>query len=77
MRDHLKRLGKFALTFIMWVFILSIRVDGRTIFSHANDVLVQNSIVAAIDSELAGLWYRITETAKVTYAKITNQQDQG
>jgi hypothetical protein len=75
MREHLKKLGKLSLTAILWVFILSIRVDGRTLFSHANEVLVQNSIVRAIDGELANLWYRITETAKVTFDKVTKRED--
>jgi len=75
MREHLKKLGKLTLTAILWVFILSIRVDGRTLFSHANEVLVQNSIVRAVDGELANLWYRITETAKVTFEKVTHREE--
>jgi hypothetical protein len=75
MREHFKKLFKLSLTAIMWVFILSIRVEGRTLFSHANEVLVQNSIVRAIDGELANLWYRITETAKVTFDKVTKREE--
>ena len=75
MREHLKKLGKFSLTAMLWVFILSIRVEGQTLFAHANGVLVQNSIVRAVDSERANLWYRITETAKVTFDKVTQREE--
>lgn len=38
---------------IIWVYILSIRIGGQTLFRYANDILVQNSIVEAIDHTLA------------------------
>jgi hypothetical protein len=39
---------------VIWVYILSINIGGKTIFSYANDILVQNRIVDAIDQTLAG-----------------------
>lgn len=38
---------------VIWVYIFSIRIGGHTLFSYANDILVQNSIVEAIDHTLA------------------------
>jgi hypothetical protein len=69
MNDMIRMVGKFALQMVLWVFLLSISWGGRTIFERAHGVLVENSIVAAVDSELAGVWSRISETAKVTFSK--------
>jgi hypothetical protein len=52
MSDTTKRLLKIFGVGIIWVFILSVRIQGHTLFYYANDFLVQNQIVAAIDQTL-------------------------
>jgi hypothetical protein len=74
MNDALKWLLKVALHAVLWVFLLSIKVDGRPAFTYANEVLVQNSLVRAVDDELGDLWYRLSRTAKTTFSK-SNQED--
>ena len=73
MNDALKWLLKVLLHAVLWVFILSIRWDGRPVFNYANEILVQNSLVRAVDDELGDLWYRLTRTAKATYREQTGQ----
>lgn len=53
MSDTTKKILKNLGIGIIWVYILSIRVGGQTLFRYANDILVQNSIVEAIDHTLA------------------------
>lgn len=60
MNDFMKWLFKALTSMIIWVFVLSIRWDGRPIFYHANDIFVQNALVRAVDAELAELWWRVT-----------------
>lgn len=60
MNDLMKWFFKALLSMVVWVFILSIRWDGRPIFYHASDLFVQNALVRAVDSELAELWWRVT-----------------
>ena len=67
----LKWLLRTALQGIVWVFILSISVDGRPLFSHAQDVLVQNTVVRAVDEQLAELWQKAREMAKLTFDSPT------
>ena len=62
----IKWLGKTSLTAIAWVFVLSIHWNGQPIFNHAYDVLIDNSIVRAIDEKFAELWDNVSETAKNT-----------
>ena len=69
MNDIIKWVGKFLLHLVFWVFVLSIRWDGRTLFSYAHNTLVQNSFVQAVDEELADVWYRLSETARVTFSE--------
>jgi hypothetical protein len=68
MNDLFKWIGKFFIHLVIWIFILSIRWDGKTLFSYAHNVLVQNALVQAIDEELADVWYRLSETARVTFS---------
>jgi len=54
---------KVTLTAVFWIFIFSITWNGRPLFSYANEFLVQNSVVRAIDQELGVFWHRVSETA--------------
>ena len=76
MNEIIKWLGKLAIHAVFWIFVLSIRWDGRTLFSYGHDTLVQNSFVQAIDEELADLWYRLSETAEVTFNKSNDQHQE-
>jgi hypothetical protein len=69
MNDILKWVGKLVLQSIMWVFILSIQWDGRSLFYHANETLVQNQFVRNVDEELAQLWTRFRRSAKMTFSE--------
>jgi hypothetical protein len=69
MRDILRQIGKFCIQGIMWVFILSITWSGKSLYSYAYDVLVDNTLVRTLDVEFAEIWYRLTKTAKVTFAE--------
>ena len=60
MNDFIKWLFKALISMILWVFVLSIQWNGRPIFYHANDILVQNSLVRAVDSEIAEIWWQVT-----------------
>jgi len=75
MNDIFKWIGQFFMHMIIWVFILSIRWDGQTMFSYANNVLVQNALVQTIDEELAGVWYKVSETAKITFSKSDKNEE--
>lgn len=77
MNDILKWIGKNLLTAVFWVFVLSITVNGRSLFSHANGVLVQNTLVQTIDEELAELWVKIYRTAKMTFADESEEHSIG
>jgi hypothetical protein len=53
MRDSLQSVLKLALHGVIWVFVLSIRIEGRTLFSHAHGILVNNPVVAAIETQVS------------------------
>lgn len=60
----IKWIGKTSVSAVIWVFVLSISWNGKTFFSYANDVLVKNSVVQAIDGKLAEIWNKMSHTAK-------------
>ncbi len=59
MNDMLKRLWRTLFTAVIWVFIFSINISGRSLFSYANETLVQNSLVRLIDQELTELFHKV------------------
>ncbi len=71
MNDFLKWCLKTTLIGAFWVFFLSITINGRSLFSYANGVLIQNSVVQYLDEELADLWSKITKTARVTFSEMS------
>jgi hypothetical protein len=70
MDEIIKWVGKVALQCIAWVFILSITIGETTLFEKFNNVLVQNALVQSLDEEMANIWYKISETAKVTFNEV-------
>lgn len=69
MRDILRQIGKVMIQGIMWVFILSISWNGKSLYSYAYDVLVDNTLVRTLDGEFAEVWYKLVKTAKVTFSE--------
>lgn len=74
MREKLKAAGKLLLHGVVWVFILSIQVDGRTLFSHAHGILVDNQIVAAIESQVVKGWRAASDVASSQARRILGQE---
>jgi hypothetical protein len=77
MNDFFKWVLKVTAIGILWVFILSVRWDGKMLFSFAHETLVQNSLVQAADQEFADLWYRLGRTASATFSKSTPEEQRG
>ena len=73
MSDRTKNILKFFGLGILWVYILSVRVGGQTIFHHANDILVQNQIVEAIDRQLAEACDSALRTAGNAFEKLSGR----
>ena len=63
MREKLKAAVRGLLQGVIWVFVLSIRVDGRTLFHHAHDVLVNNQVVAAVEVQATRAMKAALDTA--------------
>lgn len=77
MDAFIKWLGRTSLTAVIWVFILSIHWNGRPLFDHAYDVLIDNSIVRAIDEKVAEVWENVTDTATATMNGENREKDSG
>ncbi len=75
MNDFVKWLLKFTFQAILWVFLLSIRVEGRPLFTYANEVFVQNTVVETVDEELGDLWQRLSKTAKATFDRTEPDEE--
>lgn len=69
MRDLFKHLGKFLAQGLLWVFILSIHWDNKSLFSYCHDIFVDNTLVHTVDAELGEIWYKVSKTAKVTFSE--------
>ncbi len=73
--DFMKWFGRNLLIAVVWVFIFSINIKGQTLFTHSNEVLVQNEIVRAIDEQIGQIWYKISETARITFRNVSGKEE--
>ena len=76
MSYRIKRLTRYVLIFIAWIFCLSVRIGDQRIFDHAHGVLVDNRIVYAVDQEISDLWQRISMTVRGAYARISGNEEE-
>ena len=60
---------KLALQMVIWVFVLSVKVDNKLIFDHAHDFLVKNEVVATLQGQFNQLWDDVIKTAKIGVEK--------
>ena len=77
MSDKSKKALQILGVGVIWVYVLSIRINGQTVFHYANDILVQNRIVEAIDRSFADAMDTIVHNAKLTFHSITGRKDRG
>jgi|MDTA01.1.fsa_nt_gb hypothetical protein len=66
---------KLGFQMLFWLYIFSFEVGGQTLFYKARSLASESTIIAVIDEEVSDLWYKVTETAKATFAKISEDYE--
>jgi hypothetical protein len=51
---------KNLLVGIVWVLLLSVVVNGKPLFFHAHEVLVENAVVEALDTGISSVWEQVS-----------------
>jgi len=74
MSDRTKKILRFFGMGVLWVYLLSIRVGGETIFHYAHDILVENQIVEAIDRQLGETYQSAVKVAGNAFNRITGRE---
>ena len=75
MKERLKKIGRISLYAILWIFIFSIRIDGKTLFQYGHGVFVENRIVGAVDHQANLMWTRLLKTVRYSYHTMTGRDD--
>lgn len=68
MKERLFKVVRWAVIACAWIFVLSIKVNGKTLFYYGNDILVQNRVVQAIDSQVTDWWQQAKVAARTALA---------
>lgn len=71
----LKWLATHVITAILWVFVLAINFEGRTLFSYAHEYVIQSEYVQKADENLEELWNKAYRTARLTFAKLSSSSE--
>lgn len=62
--------AKIALMGVLWVYILSIRFEEKTLFTIFHSYLVKNTIVTELTEELTYLWQHTRTSSKSTISRV-------
>lgn len=73
-KDLLTWIIKLAFQLIFWVFILSIRINDRTLFDQAYDILIDNELVQSVDEKAADLWYTFSDSVRNSFVKLYEEK---
>ncbi|MBC7661655.1 MAG: hypothetical protein H7249_18315 [Chitinophagaceae bacterium] len=71
-KERLKKLGRVLLYGTIWVYVLSIPVGEKLLFDHVYDVLVDNSVIHAIQRETKTAWRDLKGKARSALADTEN-----
>ena len=67
LRDLISWVIRLGFQLIFWVLILSIRIDGRTIYDRTYDILVDNELFNSVDEKIQDLWYTASDSVKKSF----------
>ncbi len=76
LKDLLKKSLRIAVAFVLWVFILSFRWQGRTLFDRSHEVLVDNTLVSFLEQQLYDPGEKVLLTTVETYQKLWTKTEQ-
>ncbi len=77
MRDKIKLACRLVLQGAIWVYVLSIQVGGQTLFHRAHEVLVNNQVVAAIESQITRGYQSAIDMAASGAGRVFARRDRG
>lgn len=64
----LKWLGKAIGIGMIWVFILSIHMNGEPIFKPISDLVVKNQMISALDEDLGNFVHRLNTAFRLAWS---------
>lgn len=73
--DMVRWVSRFIFYLMLWVLILSVRWEGRTLFERAHELILENPVAELIVEEAEEFWGRLSETVWVTYAKLHDDRE--
>ena len=76
-KDILVWCFKSCLQGVMWVFILSISLKGRTLFERGHDIFVDNRVVSYLDDQVELLINNTEKVIKTSLSQFTKNSKQG
>jgi len=68
LKERLQKVGRVLFYGMIWVYVLSIPVGEKLLFDHAYDVLVENSVVNAIQRDAKTVWRDVKGKARSALA---------
>tara|TARA_B100002051_G_C16405602_1_gene472075 strand:- start:300 stop:563 length:264 start_codon:yes stop_codon:yes gene_type:complete len=74
LRDLISWIIRLGFQLVFWVLILSIRIDGRTIYDRTYDILVDNELFNSVDEKVQDLWYTLSESVKKSFLQFYEEK---
>ena len=75
MRSLLLFAFRWFFSFLVWLFLFSLRWDGQTLFDRAHETLVDNELVSSVETELSHLADVALEKLRERYAQLSGGQE--
>ncbi len=63
--DVFRWTARLSVQLVVWVFVLSIKINGLTLFDHIHDVVVDNEVVEAADKKIEDLWEKVYHSVSI------------
>lgn len=67
--------GKLVFQLMLWVFVLSISWNGRTLYDRVYEVLLENQIIQVVDEKVEDVWEFAKDKVKVALSNSKNVEE--
>ena len=74
LRDLISWIIRLGFQLVFWVLVLSIRIEGRTIYDRTYDVLVDNELFNSVDEKVQDLWYTLSDSVKKSFLQFYEEK---
>ena len=74
-KDFVKWFGRQLMHMILWVYVLSIPLQGKNLYDHARSILVENRVVSLLGDHVVDAYQQLCDRLRLSILDKTHREN--